>query len=113
MPKRKQSVRADTADAQGEGSYVVIRRLRGTEAYEYSDASAALKDTPSAATYWQMVQCLGRLVVGWNWVDDDGEPLPLPNDDPQVLETLSVDEINAIASATQHLFTNEPETIKN
>jgi len=113
MAQRKQSVRADTADAQGEGSYVVIRRLKGVEAYEYSDASATLKDKPSAAAYWQMVQCLGRLVVGWNWVDDEGKPLPLPKDDPAVLEMLSVDEINAIAEATQSMFVNEPETIKN
>jgi len=113
MAQRKQSVRADTANVQGEGSYVVIRRLKGVEAYEYSDASTTLKNQPSGAAYWQMVQCLGRLVVGWNWVDDDGKPLPLPNDDPAVLEMLSVDEINAIAEATQSMFVNEPETIKN
>lgn len=35
-----------------------------------------------------------NIKVYWNWEDEDGEPLDQPADNPQVLDDLSIDEIN-------------------
>lgn len=37
-------------------------------------------------------QQLSRLIVEWNWVDDDGNPLPQPRDDFKVLGKLYTHE---------------------
>lgn len=37
-------------------------------------------------------------VLDWNWVDDDGNPLPKPKGNPQVVEQLTTEEVQAICS---------------
>ena len=35
----------------------------------------------------------------WNWVDDDGAPLPQVKDAPDVIDTLTMDEVSALSEA--------------
>ncbi len=41
----------------------------------------------------QAIKLLQRRVVGWNWTDDQGEPLPSPVDNPKVFEELQLGEL--------------------
>lgn len=38
-------------------------------------------------------------IRGWNWVDEHGQPLPQPVDDPTVVESLTEAELAAIVDA--------------
>ena len=38
-------------------------------------------------------------VMKWNWVDDDGAPLPLPSVDPDVSKQLSYEEVKCLVLA--------------
>ena len=42
---------------------------------------------------------LGRLVKKWNWVDDDGEPLPEPSE--EVIANLPYAELKFLADALE------------
>lgn len=113
MPRRREDIRFETPDAQGEGSFVTVRQLLGVEAYEYSDVSQAYKAKPSQETYWSMVEYVGRLVVAWNWVDGAGNPMPTPSEQISILRGLNVWEINGLLDAVASMFKEEPEKIKN
>jgi hypothetical protein len=59
---------------------------------------------------------MAEMIVEWNWVDDNGNPLSLPRDDPSVVDWLTMDEIMAIVNATRPMFRmqpNEEERTKN
>jgi hypothetical protein len=43
------------------------------------------------------VELVTELVVDWNLTDDDGKPLPLPKDKPEVLDELTIEVIELIA----------------
>jgi hypothetical protein len=40
-------------------------------------------------------------IVDWNWSDEDGEPLPPPADEPEVLETLTKEEYQFLTGVFQ------------
>jgi hypothetical protein len=58
----------------------------------------------------QAAPVLAARIVGWDWTDDDGEPLPPPRQDPAVFERLDLDELNYLIGL---LAGNEPEQAKN
>ena len=90
MPKRLNTKRVACDEVQGDDSFVVLRRPT------YGEAMAALRaqDSDSAEQREQVGRALlaGR-VVEWNWVDDDGQLLPLPSTDLQVIERLTDQEV--------------------
>jgi len=40
---------------------------------------------------------LEKHIVEWNWVDDDGDPLALPKDNPETLDDLTDAESELLA----------------
>jgi hypothetical protein len=50
-----------------------------------------------------------RRVRDWNWVDEDGEPLPNPQEDPNVLDTLTDEEFNFLVGCIK----GSEEELKN
>ena len=114
MPQRINTLRFDTSDVQGEGSYIIVRSMTMGEVVDFQ--RRAMRDrrplpklrawldrvfrrTQTAAEQGRAdaVQTLG-FVRGWNWVDDDGKPLPLPADDPGVIDRLVIEELTCIAN---------------
>jgi hypothetical protein len=89
MPPKRQSVKRHKSDeVQGEGSFVVttavkvreirqIRKHAGDEDFNAFEGGIAL---------------LSKHVVKWNWVDDEGNPLPCPKEDPKVIDELTNEE---------------------
>jgi len=122
MPSRKVKKRIKTEEVQGKDSYVVMtslkvyemRSLRKKQAdsrkqrndYQktlqaYSAALESGKTTadlviPEEPDYIDPVEegleLLKQHVIEWNWVDDEGEPLPQPKDDPEVIYQMTDDE---------------------
>lgn len=89
MPQRKylKQERFDTEEIQGEGSFVVMARPT------FEDLELALEgvtDLTKADEIELSKKLLDKLVVQWNWVDDDGDPLPQPSD--EVIKGLPMQE---------------------
>lgn len=91
MPQRKykRKERFDTAEVQGQGSWVDL--LTPT----YEDLESVLNNGIDESPKNKMEvskALLGRLLVAWNWVDDDGKDLPQPSENPEVIQTLPIQE---------------------
>lgn len=94
---RKQNAtekRIESDEVQGAGSYVVLRRVR------WRSMRAALgvfqqaggEANASEAGLAMMEALLPAALQEWNWTDEDGQPLPLPADDPAVIDDLEPEE---------------------
>ena len=100
MPKRTSTRRVDSTEVQGEGSYVELRRPKGRDIKAAMRKDAETADAEALAKYDASLELLRGHVMGWNWVDDDGEPLPQPQDGPDVFDDLTIQEIQFL---TEHL----------
>jgi len=90
MPERvnKKFRKVDSAEVQGEGSWIIIRKVgfeivRGQNVDDLKDADQNIELAYEATK---------TVLYEWNWVDDEGNPLPQPKDDPEVFDELTVEE---------------------
>jgi HEPN domain-containing protein len=88
MPQRQLIYRYPTPEVQGEDSYVKIRapKVRDIKALR-KVLSQSVEEQLEAQT-----ELIRKHVVEWNWVDDEGNQLPLPSDDLTVLDELTSQE---------------------
>ncbi len=80
MPERKtRLLRFDAAAVQGEGAYVEFRTLTWGELKELQ---VKLKQTDSGSDQQlaEVESVLLKHVAAWNWVDEAGQPMPVPTD---------------------------------
>jgi len=95
MPERINKLlrRVDSEQVQGTGSYVLMKSptiedIREGQLPDTSDRMASMD---------YGVGLLGKLVKGWNWVDDNGDPLPDPS--VEVINGLPYAEIKFLMDA--------------
>jgi len=100
--RRPVSVRvpSDEVETQGEGSWVEFRRRMKAKHLGVIAQMAGLQDLsfqedPGAvvSVIERMGEMLGPFVMGWNWVDEDGEPYPQPKNNAEVFGELDMDEL--------------------
>ncbi len=89
MPQRKfkSLEKFDTKEVQGEDSFVEMARPT------YEDLELAMDGVSEINQSNQMAigkKLLMKLVKAWNWVDDDGEPMPAPT--PDIIAALPMQE---------------------
>lgn len=84
--------RVESPTIQGEDSYVVFRALTVEEARAYRKTTGSDDDVFEIG-----LDALRTHIVEWNWVDDAGNPLPQPREDPGVIDRLTVEETNFLA----------------
>lgn len=121
MPKRQNIYTYDSEEVQGEGSWVKIRAMTYGRQKELRETAAevkalgqavksggmapeqmeaALQDGGAASKLLSMNdELLIELVYSWNWVDEDGEPLPLPEDEPEIIQGLTIQEMQFLSEA--------------
>ncbi len=90
MATRQSTVRVSSEEIQGEGSYVVLRYMKFglvLEAMEKTEGKSNPKDEKEYT-----LKLLRDAVVEWNWVDDNGAPLPLPSEGLEI-ESLLTNEV--------------------
>lgn len=80
---------------QGEGSYVVITRLSVGDV----KALRMQRKDSDIDPYEANLSLIASHVLEWNWVDYDGNPLPNPQENPEVVDTLSQDEADFLSDA--------------
>ena len=84
MVERKRVRKIPSDEIQGEGSWVVVARITVGEIRTKQKAGRK----KGADIFGLTMDILKTHVLEWNWVDDDGEPLPQPKDDPDVIDQL-------------------------
>ena len=109
MPKRKSVKRVDTPEVQEPDGYIVLKSLTFEENQEFSGRIKALQaelgiDPTNAEQMGNQVasgddrmltlinERIAACITGWNWVDDEGNDLPLPGNDLSVFERLTGEE---------------------
>lgn len=91
-------------DVQGEGSSVKIRALTVAQ---YKRRLSLLQDAQkgaSDASEQAMRELFAEVVVAWDWVDDEGKPLPSPSL-PSTYELLTMPELMWLGQALQDAST--------
>lgn len=85
MPQRQRIRRFSSVEIQGEDSWVEVSRLTVGEARE----AGQLQNDPDLDSFEAVSKMYQEHIFNWNWVNDDGEPLPLPVNDPGVIDKLT------------------------
>ena len=91
MPQRQNVRTVDCSDVQGEGAYAKVKSLKWGQIRALAQVT---KD--GVADIDKVTPLLVDSVVEWNWVDDGGQPLPLPKDDASVVDDLTDEEITKL-----------------
>lgn len=107
MARRVSVVKHDTEEVQGEGSYVVLSALKVKEIRVLrQQAKSEGEDKGAVDPFEGGLEILSAHIIDWNWVDDDGDLLPLPKDSPDVVGELTNDE----AEFLSNLLTGDGES---
>jgi len=109
MPERLSTRTFDASSVQGDGATLILRgatvgevlnnrrsvEARNTWRYRLGRWLGRLfRKRPSESVQMRdNMAYYARFVRAWNWVGDDGEPLPVPGDDPSVIERLTTEEM--------------------
>lgn len=88
MPRRVSIKTVNAEEIQGEGAYIKFTPLKVKEIREIRGA----RDDPDRDSFEAGMEMLTRHVAEWNLVDDEGQPLPLPSEDPEVINDLTDEE---------------------
>ncbi|MDY7078011.1 MAG: hypothetical protein SXV54_13935 [Chloroflexota bacterium] len=105
MPKRNRIRRFSSDEVQGKDSWVEVAQLTVGEIRESREMGMREDFNPFD---WG-IQLLSTHVMGWNWVNDAGEPLPQVRDNPDVIEQLSDTEAGFLSTCIK----GDQEQVKN
>ena len=105
MPKRRGIRRVESTSVQGEGSWVEVDALTVKEVKEMRKQAA----NDDYDNFDAGIDLVRKHVINWNWVDYDERPLPTPKAYPEIVDTLTVNEVNFLAEALM----GEDEASKN
>lgn len=97
MAERLNTFTVPSPEVQGEGSSVTFRRLtyaglRTLQTWPRGTDVDPIQDEARGRAF------MAERVVKWDWVDEDGTPLPLPKTDPDVLDRLTGPERDFLMS---------------
>ena len=96
MPQRIRVIRVDASAVQGDDAFVMVRAVTRADAKKLQ--TLALSEDV-AAIQAASDPLIIEYVVDWNWVDDEGVALPIPKDDPKVIDRLLEREVNFLGEA--------------
>lgn len=88
MSKRRSVQKHPCDKVQGEGSYVILSAVKVREIR----ILRKMGDDPDFDEFEGGIKLLARHIVDWNWVDDEGKPLPKPKEDAEVIDELTNEE---------------------
>lgn len=139
MPKRQYIIEYKSEEVQGDDSFVKLRQLKYGDSKARAKEATALdarqkeieailnsdavkgKSESELAKLRKELETIGEKqaamgdqlmidhIAEWNWVDDEGKPLPLPKTNPEVIDELMNEEIRFLTRA----ITGDSEDRKN
>lgn len=90
MPERKTGTRkVQTGAVQGKGSWVIFKALTWGETREMAKWAEGTNEEAAK----EIEEFLTGKLLDWNWVDDKGEPLPLPKSGKEWMDPLTKEEV--------------------
>lgn len=125
MPRRKRTIKVDSSQVQGKDSWAEVSKmtmgeikvLRKQSQQERKARKSQLAKLAKRNPDWafeDMQELVGDdtsfevgadliidHVIAWNWADENGEPLPQPQDDRAVFDDLTDDEFGFLADAVR------------
>lgn len=111
--KRPVTIKVDASGVQGEGAYVEWVRLTWGERKEALEKFRGKKGDALTKFFLEM---LFSRMTGWNFVDREGNPLPVPQKEED-LEVLYEEEVNFLFDMVSKAVLGElfltPEAAKN
>ena len=105
MSKRKSVRKVRTGQVHAPNSWVIVSALKVKEIRALRKRAA--EDEYDA--FEGGLDMLASHILDWNWIDDEDNPLPLPKDDPNVIDELTNDESEFLAN----LLMGQDEAEKN
>ena len=103
MARRVSVIKHATDEVQGEGSFVTMTALKVSEIRALRKANA---DEGELDAFAEGLAMIATHVIAWDWVDDNGDELPLPGVDPEVMDKLTHQEADLLSD----LLTGDVET---
>lgn len=97
MPRRKRIQKFPSDEVQGKGSWALVAKLTVTE----MRAARNLGQEEDFDAFELGVSLIATHVREWNWVDDEGNPMLQPKDNPEIVESLTDDEIEFLGKCIQ------------
>jgi hypothetical protein len=100
-PVRRLNIKTIPTDEVMAGGWIKIRAMKVAESTLYKQLIRLTQDLVNSgkATAEELAKneqalrtFICSLVLDWNWVDDDGAPLPSPHNNPDVYELLTDEE---------------------
>lgn len=88
MSRRKKVKKYDSINVQGEGSFVKFSVMSLGEMRNLED------EIEDEGNIEYSIRKIKEHFVEWNWADEEGEPLPSPTEDDDVLDDLTGEEFN-------------------
>lgn len=102
MPSRQMIRRLPSVDVQGLDSWVSVTKTTFGEAEQLKALAKAAQDAGQPLDDMDVFKDMAiKHIKDWNWVDEDGQPLPLPSKDPSVIQGMTDDEVTFIRKAIQ------------
>ena len=108
MPKRQTTRKIPSPNIQGDDSWVIVKPMTYGEQKAFRDEMRKLEDDPEALEL-EGCKLLAQWVTDWNWVDDNGDPLPKPAGNPEIIDTLLSHEVQFLIST----LSGDQEELKN
>lgn len=112
--RRPAVVRIDASSVQGEGAWIEWRRMTYGERKDALEKWLALEEGPERVAFVESL--LYDHLSGWNFVDEQGQPLPLPKSaaDEGVLYVEEVDFLyDTLRRAITNSLTWDADSLKN
>lgn len=80
MAKRRSTYRIDSKEVQGEGSFVILRAVPYRVAREALELRGDSEGLSLVEAEKYVSTLIANSIVEWDWVDDDDNPLPIPEE---------------------------------
>ena len=93
MPKRLRVQKFLSTKVQGDDSWVRVSPLTVAETREAREE----REGADFDAFETGLKVLKEHVIEWNWVDDDGAPLPQMPEHPEVVELLTDTEVGFLS----------------
>lgn len=90
MAELKMPVKAVEIALTGDYAGFVFTIRKNFKSKMLDTIADAGRDFPAAR------EAIGGIIVGWNFVDEEGKPYPVPVDDPEIMGELPIDMLTTM-----------------
>ncbi len=99
MPQRTGRTVTVWGGPQGEDAFVIVKRMTVEEKTAFGKLFVNVQGKDTDEQEMAVRSAVADLVLDWNWVDDNGDPLPKPHRNVEVVGKLLEEELKWLFEA--------------